>query len=329
MKLLQNRTHCLPPLKRGLLAALALSAILALGACGTSTTNSTTNADDDAGAVVQVFDANAYRKRLNLCVEQIRTQTDFAPDIAVMLDSEFGSFVDGMDVECTIPYTDIDVFPGTTESDRNGNIVFGTLGNKKLVVMQGHAHLYEGYNVHDVVFPVRVIKQLGVQTLVMANTVGAINEDLSVDSFMVAEDQIASFVPSPLVGENLNEFGERFVSMNDAYDSELQELVLNTGEQLNIPVHSGVFAQVTGPQLDTPAEVGMFQTANVDAMSMCGAVEAIAARHAGLRLCTISCVTNMAAGINESNPSAKEVANEANDATSDFIKLLTTTIEGM
>ncbi|MBR5045645.1 MAG: purine-nucleoside phosphorylase, partial [Oscillospiraceae bacterium] len=181
---------------------------------------------------------------------------------------------------------------------------------------------YEGYDVHDVVIPIRVLKLLGAHTAVFTNAVGAINTDYRPGDFVVLRDHISSFVPSPLVGENISQLGERFTPVTDLYDESLRKLLLSIGQEKDIRVHSGVFLQVTGPQYETPAEIRMFRLLGADTVGMSTAIEATAARHMGMRVCAINCVTNMAAGINDSAPSHEEVTAIANKAGKDFSTLL-------
>jgi purine-nucleoside phosphorylase len=268
------------------------------------------------------FDADAYYKVLLNCVRQIKEKTDFVPDVAVVLGSGLGHFVDAMEVVAEIPYREIDGFPVSTVAGHQGKLVFGMVGGKKTVAMQGRVHYYEGYDVHDVVIPIRVLKLLGAKTAVFTNAVGAINTDYRPGDFVVLRDHISSFMPSPLVGENISQLGERFTPVTDLYDEGLRELAVSIGREKEIRVHSGVFLQVTGPQYETPAEIRMFRLLGADTVGMSTAIEATAAKHMGMRICAINCVTNMAAGINDSSPSHEEVTAIANKAGKDFSTLL-------
>ena len=170
--------------------------------------------------------------------------------------------------------------------------------------------------------PIRVLKLLGANTAVFTNAVGAINADYRPGDFVVLSDHISSFMPSPLVGENISQLGERFTPVTDLYDRDMRELALSIGREKDIRVHSGVFLQVTGPQYETPAEIRMFRMLGADTVGMSTAIEATAAKHMGMRVCAINCVTNMAAGINNSVPSHEEVTATANKAGKDFSILL-------
>lgn len=276
----------------------------------------------DSGAVLGRFDAEKYYKILLRCVEQIKEKTDFIPEAAVVLGSGLGHFVDSMEVKAEIPYEDIDGFPVSTVAGHQGKLVFGKIGGRNIAAMQGRVHYYEGYDVHDVVIPIRVLKLLGANTAVFTNAVGAINADYRPGDFVVLSDHISSFMPSPLVGENISQLGERFTPVTDLYDSDMRELALSIGQEKDIRVHSGVFLQVTGPQYETPAEIRMFRMLGADTVGMSTAIEATAAKHMGMRVCAITCVTNMAAGINNSVPSHEEVTATANKAGKDFSILL-------
>ena len=274
------------------------------------------------GAVFGRFDADRYYQLLLDCVKQIKEKTDFAPDTAVVLGSGLGHFVEAMEVSSEIPYSEIEGFPVSTVAGHQGKLVFGEIGGKKIAAMQGRVHYYEGYDVHDVVIPIRVLKLLGAGTAVFTNAVGAINADYRPGDFVVLSDHISSFTPSPLVGENISQLGERFTPVTDLYDRDLRELALSIGREKDIRVHSGVFLQVTGPQYETPAEIRMFRLLGADTVGMSTAIEATAAKHMGMRVCAINCVTNMAAGINDSVPSHEEVTATANKAGRDFSILL-------
>lgn len=274
------------------------------------------------GAVFGRFDAERYYQTLLDCVRQIKERTDFIPDTAVVLGSGLGHFVEAMDVAAEIPYGEIEGFPVSTVAGHQGKLVFGEIGGKKVAAMQGRVHYYEGYDVHDVVIPIRVLKLLGAKTAVFTNAVGAINTDYRPGDFVVLSDHISSFIPSPLVGENISQLGERFTPVTDLYDEGLRNLALSIGREKDIRVHSGVFLQVTGPQYETPAEIRMFRMLGADTVGMSTAIEATAAKHMGMRICAINCVTNMAAGINNSVPSHEEVTEIANKAGKDFSTLL-------
>lgn len=275
------------------------------------------------------FKADLYYDTLEMCVMQIRQKTDFQPDIVLVLGSGLGDFADKIKVETEIPYSEIIGFPVSTVPGHEGKLIFGTYAGKKLAVMKGRVHYYEGYSMYDVTLPIRVLGMLGAKTAILTNAVGSLNPDFKTGEFVVIEDHISSFVPSPLIGENVSELGERFTDMTHVYDENLRELALSIGKEKDIPIHSGIFLQVTGPQFETPAEIRMYRSFGADTISMSTAVEAIVARHMGMKVCGISCVSNMAAGMEEEELSHDLVNRNADKVTDDFTRLIRTLIEKM
>lgn len=265
------------------------------------------------------FNAREYYAELLSCKEQIEAVTDFKPEIVLVLGTGLNGYADDLDVIETIPYSSIEGWPVSTAPNHKGRLIFAEYEGLKLAIMQGRVHCYEGYSVHDVVKPLRVLHLLGADTVILTNAVGAINTDYKVGDFVCVEDHISSFVPSPLVGENIDELGERFTPMDDIYDAELREIVFRIGEENNIPVHSGVFVQTMGPQFETPAEIKMYKELGADTVGMSTAVEAIAAAHMGMRICAINSVTNMAAGIEDFDTGTISGASEE---SSDEFKVL-------
>ena len=308
---------------------LILTLALIIGGCSanTSTASADTGAtqpsgEDDKWENVQVeFDAEDYYARLERCVAQIREKTDFVPDIALVLGSGLGDYADTVKVVAEIPYSEIDGFPVSTVAGHDGTLIFCEIEGKKAVIMNGRVHYYEGYDIHEVVLPLRVIHMLGAETVVLTNAVGAINADYNVGDFVTNVDYISSFVPSPLVGENIDKLGDRFVDMTNAYDEELISIVEGVAKENDITLHKGVMVQVTGPQYESPTEIKMFRSLGADTVGMSTVVETIAARHMGMRVCCISCITNMAAGMQE-KISHEEVQNSSNDSSKNFSTLV-------
>lgn len=287
-----------------------------------SSSSEQSTTDDGKWKNVQVeFDADDYYSRLENCVKQIREKTDFVPDIALVLGSGLGDYADKLKVITEIPYSEIKGFPVSTVAGHDGTLIFCEIEGKKVVIMNGRVHYYEGYDIHEVVLPLRVIHLLGAKTVVLTNAVGAINADYSVGDFVLNEDYISSFVPSPLVGENIDKLGDRFVDMTNAFDKDLNTIVENIANQNKIPIHKGVMIQVTGPQYESPTEIKMYRSLGADTVGMSTVVETIAARHMGMRVCSISCITNMAAGMQD-KISHEEVQNSSNNSSKNFAVLV-------
>ena len=319
---------------RGLCIALTALCLLPLTACSAKLSVNNTQATEAGTAVTesaekteQKFDADAYYEKLESCAEQIRQKTDFVPDVVLVLGSGLGNYADNLDIVTTIPYSEIDGWPESTVEGHEGNLSFANYRGLKVAVMQGRIHYYEGYDINDVVLPLRVLHLLGANTVILTNAVGAINTDYEVGDFVCVEDHISSFVPSPLVGENIDELGERFTGMTAVYDKELRNMVLEISKEKNITVHSGVLIQTTGPQFETPAEIRMYRTLGADTVGMSTVVEAIAAAHMGMRVCDINCVTNMAAGITGKQITNEEVTAAADKSEKDFTTLISALLD--
>lgn len=311
------------------LVSLCLALALMAALCGCAADKPQTSDAATRDEVVEMdFDADDYYARLERCVQQIREKTDFVPDVALVLGSGLGDYADSVKIVAEIPYSDIQGFPVSTVAGHDGTLIFCEIEGKKVVVMNGRVHYYEGYDIHDVVLPLRVTHLLGAKTVVLTNAVGAINADYSVGDFVLNVDYISSFVPSPLVGENIDKLGDRFVDMSDAFDEELNGIVEKVAGENNIPIHRGVMVQTTGPQYESPTEIKMFRSLGADTVGMSTVVETIAARHMGMRVCSVSCVTNMAAGMQE-KISHEEVQSSSNDAAKRFAVLVSGLLKNM
>ena len=243
--------------------------------------------------------ANLVYEKVERCAAAVREILGDAPvpRIALVLGSGLGPMAERLDVACTAPYADIEGFPVSTAPGHAGRYLFGALAGTPLVMMQGRVHYYEGYAMSDVVLPIRVLARLGVRTLVLTNAAGGLNPDFKPGDLMLICDQITTFVPSPLIGPNIDEYGVRFPDQTQVYDSTLQELLLGAAKATDTPLQRGVYLQLTGPQFETPTEIRMYRNLGADAVGMSTAVEAIAARHMGLRVAGVSCVTNLGAGM--------------------------------
>ncbi|MGN8631395.1 purine-nucleoside phosphorylase [Blautia sp. HCP3S3_G3] len=265
---------------------------------------------------------NAVYERLEKSLESIREKTDFVPRLALILGSGLGGFADEIRVVQTVDYGEIEGFPVSTVPGHKGRFLFGYVDHVPAVVMQGRVHYYEGYSMEQVVLPVRLMKLLGAEVLFLTNAAGGVNYEFHPGDFMLIKDQIASFVPSPLIDPNVEELGPRFCDMSQVYDADLRDIIRKTAEDLQIPLQEGVYLQLTGPAYETPAEVRMVRTLGADAVGMSTACEAVAANHMGMKICGISCISNLACGMTEQPLSHQEVQETADRVGPLFQKLV-------
>ena len=266
-------------------------------------------------------------EKLEKCYEYYRSVTDFTPVTGLILGSCLGGYSRNMRVIKEIPYSDIPGFPVSTVQGHEGKFLLGYIGDVPAVVMKGRVHYYEGYPMEEVVLPVRLMKRMGIRTLFLTNASGGMNRQFQVGDFMLITDQISSFVPSPLIGENVSELGERFPDMTHIYDPELADVIRKTAEEEKIPLREGVYLQTSGPNFESPAEIRMYAALGADAVGMSTACEAIAARHAGVRVCGISCISNMASGMSDQELSHLDVQNVADRRSGEFERLVTKSIQ--
>ena len=269
-----------------------------------------------------------YEKLLK-CYECIRKITDFEPEVALVLGSGLGNFADNIDVKQAVPYSDIEGFPVSTVPGHAGQFIFGELGGVRVVCMKGRVHYYEGYDISDVVLPARLMHLMGAKILFLTNASGGINMDLHAGSFMMITDHVSSFAPNPLIGPNVEELGTRFPDMSEVYDRDLCDVIRTVARENDIELHEGTYAQLTGPSFESPAEIRMLGKLGVDAVGMSTVVEAIAANHAGMRVCGISCVANLAAGLSPNKLTHEEVQQAANEAAPRFTVLIREAIKRM
>ena len=266
-------------------------------------------------------------KKLQTCLASIREKTDFKPEVALILGSGLGDYADGIQIETTVDYTEIEGFPVSTVTGHKGRFVFGYVGDVPVVIMQGRVHYYEGYLMSDVVLPTRLMGLLGAKKLLLTNAAGGINENFRPGDFMMLTDHIATGVPSPLIGPNLDDLGPRFPDMSEVYSHRIQDVIRNAASECEIDLKEGVYVQLTGPNYETPAEVRMCKIWGGDAVGMSTACEAMAARHMGMEIGGISCITNLAAGISKEKLDHKEVQETADRVSKDFKRLVTKIIE--
>lgn len=266
-----------------------------------------------------------YEKLIN-CYESVRKKIAFQPKVALVLGSGLGDYADTISVEAELPYSEIEGFPVSTVPGHDGKFIFGYVGDVPVVCMKGRVHLYEGYPISDVVLPVRLMKLMGAEILFLTNASGGVNPAYEAGDLMMLTDHISCFVPSPLIGENLDELGARFPDMSAVYDKQLQEIIRDCAQKEKIDLKEGVYLQLTGPAYESPAEVRMIGMLGADAVGMSTVIEAVAANHMGMRICGISCVCNKAAGLSETPLSHAEVQEAANRVAPLFKKLVTESI---
>ena len=272
---------------------------------------------------------NEVYHKLKTCLESIRQKTDFVPETALILGSGLGDYADGIQVEQTIDYTDIEGFPVSTVTGHKGRFVFGYVKDVPVVIMQGRVHFYEGYPMTDVVLPTRLMGMMGAKKLILTNAAGGVNFDYKPGDFMLITDHITTGIPSPLIGANLDELGVRFPDMSEVYSRRMRDIIKTEAQKLGISLQEGVYVQLTGPAYETPAEIRMCRSWGGDAVGMSTACEAMAARHMGMEVCGISCITNLAAGMSKVQLDHKEVQETADRVSADFKKLVTRVIINM
>lgn len=265
-------------------------------------------------------------EKLMTCVEAVRRKTDFVPEVALVLGSGLGGFGSQVDIHSVVEYSEIDGFPVSTAPGHMGRFLFGTVAGVKVVVMQGRVHLYEGYSAQDVVLPIRLMGKLGAKVLFLTNAAGGTDFTMTQGDLMIIRDQIASFVPSPLIGKNIDELGVRFPDMSNIYDRKLCDVIRSAAAEKGIPVKEGTYCQFTGPQYESPAEVRMARLLGADALGMSTAIEALAAVHMGMKVCGVSCISNLACGMTSQKLSAEEVNETAERVGKVFTELVTETI---
>jgi purine-nucleoside phosphorylase len=249
-------------------------------------------------------------------------QTSLRPKIGLVLGSGLGAFADELSDAVRVPYSQIPSFPLSTAIGHTGQMVIGKVGDVPAAVMQGRVHLYEGYSAEQVAFPVRVLGRMGIRALIVTNAAGGINTKYSQGALVVISDHINLQGQNPLVGANDERFGPRFPDMTQAYWKPYREMALEAARKLGKPVHEGVYAGLLGPSYETPAEIRYLRTIGADLVGMSTIAEVIAARHMGIKVLAISCVTNMAAGIVDQPLDHQEVLDTTERVKGEFVALL-------
>ncbi|NNU84082.1 purine-nucleoside phosphorylase [Geobacillus sp. BMUD] len=262
------------------------------------------------------------RQAIEKAARHLRPLMPAPPKIGLILGSGLGVLADEIEEAVRIPYEEIPGFPVSTVEGHAGRLVYGRLEGATVVAMQGRFHYYEGYSLQEVTFPIRVMKALGVRELIVTNAAGGVNERFQPGDFMIISDHINLLGTNPLIGPNDPELGPRFPDMTEAYSRRLRELAKETAARLSVRVHEGVYVANTGPSYETPAEIRMVRTLGGDAVGMSTVPEVIVARHAGMEVLGISCISNMAAGMSDSPLHHDEVVETAERVKTDFLRLV-------
>ena len=265
-------------------------------------------------------------EKLVKCYNSIREKIDFVPDVAIVLGSGLGDYGKEINVVAELSYGEIEGMPVSTVLGHAGKFIFGYIGETKVVCMQGRVHYYEGYPVTDVVLPTRLMKMMGAKILFLTNASGGINSSFRAGDFMMLTDHVSTFAPNPLIGKNIEELGTRFPDMSMVYDEDLREILEETAKENDIDLKKGIYVQLTGPSFESPSEIQMCKKMGIDAVGMSTVVEAMAANHMGMKICCISFVANLAAGISPNPLTYEEIQEAAKEAAPKFKKLVTESV---
>ncbi len=271
---------------------------------------------------------NEYDK-ISIAAEFIESAAGDIPGIGIVLGSGLGKFAELLENRITIPYSEIPGFKKVSVKGHKGNLVKGSSKGVPVIVLQGRYHFYEGHDIKDVVFPVRVLCRMGVKQIILTNAAGGINREFKPGDLMIIEDHINLMGVNPLHGENDERLGPRFPDMSEVYNKRTAGIISEAGNQLGISLKGGVYAGLRGPSYETPAEIKMLASIGADSVGMSTVPESIAARHMGVLVNGISCITNYAAGITDSPLDHKEVTETAERVHSDFIRLIEKVISGV
>lgn len=267
--------------------------------------------------------SNPVYGKLMKCYESFRQKIDFKPEVAIVLGSGLGDYADDIRVEAELDYHEIEGFPVSTVPGHAGKFIFGYVNDVPVVCMKGRVHYYEGYPIQDVVLPARLMKLMGAKILFLTNASGGINPSFTAGDFMMLTDHVSLWAPNPLIGANIDELGVRFPDMTHVYDADLQNSLRETAKRCGISLKEGIYAQLTGPSFESPAEIRLLHGLGIDAVGMSTVVEAIAANHMGMKICCISFVSNLAAGMTDNPLTHEEVQEAASAAAPRFRRLIT------
>lgn len=270
---------------------------------------------------------NLVYDKLMKCYQSVRDKIAFEPEVALVLGSGLGDYGETIKVEATLDYADIEGFPVSTVPGHKGRFIFGYVGDVKVVCMQGRVHYYEGYAMSDVVLPIRLMKLMGAKVLFLTNAAGGVQLGMRAGDLMLITGHISTFIPSPLIGENIADLGPRFPDMSEVYNRDLLRIARKSAMSLEIDLKEGTYVQLTGPAYETPQEIAMLRMLGASAVGMSTVCEAIAANHMGMKIIGISCVTNLAAGISPFTLTHEEVQRTADEVAPKFKALVTKIIE--
>jgi purine-nucleoside phosphorylase len=272
-------------------------------------------------------DARVVLEDIDAAAAFVRNRLGDVPDVALILGSGLGTFATTLIDAVSVPYGDIPHWPGTSVVGHAGLLVSGHVGDRRVLALSGRAHAYEGHSLRTVTFATRVLARLGVQTLIVTNAAGGINTRFGVGALMVMDDHINLMGANPLIGPNDDRLGPRFPDMSAVYSPRLRALADEAARAIGLRIEHGVYLAVTGPSYETPAEIRAFRVLGADAVGMSTVPEAIVARHMGLEVLGVSCISNMAAGMQETPLSADEVLETTTRVQGDFIRLLEAVVE--
>lgn len=261
-------------------------------------------------------------QKLQEAVSFIRERSSSKPKIGIVLGSGLGAFVKDVEIEVSIPYSDIPHFNPPTVEGHSGNLIFAKAGGVPIVILQGRNHYYEGHSMESVAFPTRTLAVLGVETIILTNSAGGMGDGMSAGDFMIIEDHINLMGTNPLMGPNIKELGPRFPDMSEAYDKKLINIMEQLLQKQGAQFHKGIYCGVSGPTYETPAEVRYLKLIGGKAVGMSTVPETIAANHLGLRVAALSCITNLAAGISSHKLSHDEVTETAKRVELQFTAFL-------
>lgn len=268
------------------------------------------------------MDFQKYLDKVDVASDSIRMRLNCVPKIAVILGSGLSDIINHSDIIAVIPYSDIPGFPLTTVKGHAGQLAVISIGGVSVYVMQGRFHYYEGYDEYEVTFPIRVLAELGVETLLLTNSAGGIDLEMSPGMLMLITDHFSFYCPSPLRGPNLERFGTRFPDQTFIYTAEYVERLKSIADRLGIPYKTGVYAYMRGPQYETPAEINALRMMGASAVGMSTVPEAIVASHSGMKIAAISCISNLASGMSGQALTHQEVVETAASVAQNTIKLI-------